>query len=510
MVAGLIVGAVAVPGGSAVAASATSDGSQTIQDFNGDGYDDVAISASWETVGDKYAAGAVNVLYGSAGALGSEGNQFWTQDSAGIDEVAQRGDNFGSSLAHGDINGDGYSDLVVGTPSESIGNRLLAGVIHVIFGSPSGLTGAGSQMVVGQQIVDQLGYSLAVGDFDGDGYGDLAAGLPFRQVGGVLYAGAVQVFHGSVGGLDADGSELWTQDSPGVPDQVEDGDSLGYAVTTGDFDGDGFADLAVSAGDEDVNGADEAGAVNILYGSATGLSGTGAQLWSQDSPGVGDQAEEEDGFGYSLAAGDLNGDGLADLAIGSFGESLGQATYAGSVNVLYGTPSGLGARGSQFWTQDSPGVPSKAGVVDRFGYSLRVGDFDGDGHGDLAIGVPGEVVGGAYGGAANIVYGSGQGLTGRDAQLWSQGSPGVLGEPVSGEYWGGAVTVGDWNGDGFDEFAAGAIYEEVGAEVYAGVVNVLYGSPVGTSADSNQLWSQDSPGVLDVSEGGDFFGYALS
>jgi hypothetical protein len=124
-----------------------------------------------------------------------------------------------------------------------------------------------------------------------------------------------------------------------------------------DFNNDGFADLAVGVPAEDVGGIIDAGAVNVLYGSAAGLTGAGSQLFTQDTPGVASSAETGDQFGFALAAGDFNHDGAADLAIGMIFESVGSNAEAGGVNVLYGSAAGLTGVGSQFLTQNTPGVP---------------------------------------------------------------------------------------------------------------------------------------------------------
>jgi hypothetical protein len=423
IVAALIGGTVTVV--SAAAPAANSAPSQVHSDYNGDGISDLAIAASWETVNGKYAAGAVNVIYGSGSGLSSAGNQFWTQDSPGVPDIAEQGDNFGTSLTTGDFDGDGFADLAVGSAFEGNGSRFSSGSVTVLFGSPAGLSSDGSQVFPGAAFNDQFGYSLTAGDFDLDGYEDLAGGLPNRAVGGVLYAGAVEVLYGSASGLNGDAPKIWTQNSRGVPDEAEDGDALGWAVAAGDFNGDGAADLAGSAYEESVNGVDEAGSVTVLYGGDAGLTSAGSQAWSQDTSGVQDQAEDDDEFGYAMTAGDLNGDGSDDLAVASFGESLGSATFAGSVNLLYGSPTGLSSAGNQFWTQATPGVPGHPGVVDRFGSALAPGDFNGDGVADLALGIPGKAAGAVNAGAAIVLYGSAGGLTAIGAQPWSQDSPGI-------------------------------------------------------------------------------------
>ena len=138
-------------------------------------------------------------------------------------------------------------------------------------------------------------------------------------------------------------------------------------TTASDFNGDGFADLAVGIPGATVGfSATQAGRVRVWYGSASGVSTVGRQIWHQDSPGVRETAEPNDRFGASVAAGDFNGDGFADLAIGAYGEALGTVVEAGVVHILYGSAKRLTTQGNQVFHQDRPGVQETAEGSDVF------------------------------------------------------------------------------------------------------------------------------------------------
>jgi FG-GAP repeat len=417
-----------------------------------------------------------------------------------------------------DFNSDGFADLAVGVPAENAGAIDNAGAVNVLYGTAAGLTGTGSQLFtqdspgVGSSAEpgDLFGLALATGDYNHDGFADLAIGAPGEAVGAIVDAGAVIVLYGSAGKLTGVGSQLFTQDSPGVGSGAEAFDFFGTMLAAGDFNHDSFDDLAVGAPFEAVSSIVDGGAVTVLYGTAAGLTGTGSQLFTQDSPGVGSSAEASDLFGRTLAAGDFNNDTFADLAVGAPGEAVNAISSAGAVNVLYGTAAGLTGTGSQLFTQDSPGVGSAAEVGDFFGGTLAAGDFNHDSFDDLAVGAPFEAVNSIpSGGAVNVLYGTAAGLTGTGSQLFTQDSPGVGSSAEPSDLFGRTLAAGDFNNDTFADLAVGAPGEAVNAVTSAGAVNVLPGTAGKLTGVGSQLFTQDSAGGS-AAEVGDLFAAALA
>ena len=418
-------------------------------DFNGDGFDDLAIGAPRDDYGPSLRIkGLVYVLYGSSAGLTAAGNQLITTDIIGVDDeiVAVDGDGFGDILATGDFNSDGFDELVVGVPRATFNIDLSSmGVTYVIPGSAQGLrrtqarewTQDSPGVLNVHEEYDYFGYAFAAGDFNDDGFDDLAIGS-YEGFGAAVEAGAVSVLYGSAAGLTGGGDQLWYQSAPGISDSGEEADGFGTALAVGDFDGDGFDDLAVGVLDEDraapgsVTQLANCGMIHVLYGSEDGLTATGCQEFWQGTSGVVSNPEAGEEFGTSLSAGDFNGDGRDDLAIGVPGEKFNIGPNRGAVHVLYGTAFGLRTQNADFWHQDAPGIADVTENDNYFGYAVAAADFNGDGRDDLAISADGEQVTFLNDGAMHVLYGTGAGLTSMHSQFWHQNVAGIpdIAEPL--------------------------------------------------------------------------------
>lgn len=348
-----------------------------VGDFNGDHIDDLAIGAPQEAVGSNAAAGLVQILYGSPGAganagLTTAGSVYFTQNSTGITGTANTNDRFGAALAAGDFNHDRIDDLAIGAPGENSG----VGALHILYGSASGLSAAKSALfdqdspnVPGAaEAGDEFGGSLSAGDFNGDQYLDLAIGAHLEDNGATENTGYLTFMLGGANGISSTGAGAFFQGD--LCDTTEKDDWFGVLTTPGDFNGDGYADLAVSATGEDVNGVQNAGMIHYIYGGQNGLSAAGA-LCIDESKIFGSYLftpETDDYFGGALAAADFNCDGKDDLAVGVSREDLFGSDDGAFVEILSGDAGPKFTYVAKWFQNNASTETSETG--DLFGFTL--------------------------------------------------------------------------------------------------------------------------------------------
>jgi hypothetical protein len=480
-------------------------------DFNGDGISDVAIGEP------HVGAGLVHVLYGTRSGLHADASGTAPNDQL-IHNIVPTGSGFGTVVTTLDFNGDGCSDLAVGVPVSVIPDAVgpagvrpaamaVPGYVAVFFGSPAGLVTSSQEDIsesnasVTPGARDEFGFAVAGGDLNNDGKDDLVVGAPGRTA-----AGAAFVFPGT------NGSVSGYQFAPGdgvVPTGDGGVDQFGAAVATGDFNGDGRDDVAVGA----PGFASTGGIVDVMNGSGTAPFLVGGVAWSQDTPGVSGTSEPGDRFGAALATGDFRGDGHTDLAVGVPGEAIGTVAGAGQVNVLYSiASSGLTAAGNQGWNQNSTGISGTSEAFDHFGAALAVGDFNGNGRDDLAIGVPGEGVVSPEGdGQVNVLMGgSGVGLSSSGQKAWNQNTTGISGTPEPGDQFGAALTAIRVRSGGRNDLVVGVPGEGLGSVSGAGEIQLIPGSSSGLTATNSQTFSDNTSGLQGTATAGGRFGTSLA
>ncbi|WP_069762857.1 FG-GAP and VCBS repeat-containing protein [Streptomyces sp. LUP47B] len=409
----LIAGVLALGGIPALAGTAAAAAPKSVHDvvddFNGDGYKDLAVGAPIATVGGKQGAGYVTVMYGGPHGLTKDHRTIISRSTSGIPGDPAAGENFGYQLSTGDLDGDRRTDLIIGQASSTRD-------AVVVWGGQGGLSGGVSVPAATTQ----------AGDFDGDGKQDLVLFRGGRAPGddplgteATVWRGPVSragkpaatqdfgstkvepydVMYAAAGDVNGDGRDdlaltVYLGDG-GIGSQFYLANPSGGAFTFaaapegsgqvafGDVNGDGFEDV--------VRGVPNDSTVTVALGSAAGLKPASTwKSYSQDTEGVPGATEEEDRFGDAVAAGDVNGDGYADVAVGAPGEALGDKGGAGMVNVLYGSHDGLTGNAAQGFTQDTDGVPGAAESSDNFGGSVSLLDINGNGYADLAAAAPRE------------------------------------------------------------------------------------------------------------------------
>lgn len=429
----LTIGATAVLPAAASAGSAQAQvphpppprvhGSGVWADFNGDGYRDIVVGAITDVVQD-ITTGSVVAMYGGAEGLSGARSTLLTMAGATHEDNNAR---FGGRTAIGDLDKDGFADLVVAQTAQSTEYQVEKWPsLTVFWGSRNGLT---TQTAVPTPHEPYLafGTGLTVADFDGDGQRDIAA-IMNRTANG---PNVVVVYKGGITRSGATGGHY-----------VLTSDSAHKDIAAGDVNGDHISDLVVT----NTYGKGTTPKKSVFYrGSKKGLVKAGSLP-----------------MGDRVAIGDVNRDGYADVAVGWGNNHL--EFYApvgwkkgGMVTLVYGAKGGPGTgRASMVIHQAAPGIPSAPDTNERMGDSLAFGDVNGDGYRDLAIGVPGDTVKKVNSGSVLILRGSKKGLVTAGAQSISQESAGVLGAGVGLDDFGDDVVLSDLDRDGRSDLVVAA------------------------------------------------------
>ncbi len=431
----------------------------------------------------------------------------------------------GPGVATGDLNGDGFDDVVTGIPGEDSRrpdegpNTLDSGAAFVLYGGETGVTNAGADRIFQgyNQIPGTMennevfGAAVAVGDFDGDEFDDVAVGAPAATVDGHRGAGEVVVLYGSAEGLLPATAVLLE----GLA--RENADLFGASLVTGDFDGDGDDELVVGAPGEAIAGRPVAGAVTVFDGSPDGLGPTPREIAAHTADVAG-SPEAGDRLGVSVAAGDVNGDDRDDLAVGIPGEDTpgigaGPTPDAGAVLVLLGRPTGLRGAGSVELAADTPVVAGDGRPMDQLGTTVAVGDVHGDGFADVAVGAIGRDVGGALdAGVVLVLKGSEAGVRPAGSRQITADTEGVAGVAQAGDRLASGLALGDLDGDGAADLLAGIAGQRIDGATRAGAVLVVHGGEAGLSGVGSQQLHAGTPttGLVDKAEEADVLGASVA
>ena len=422
----------------------------TAGDVNGDGFSDVIVASFYYESGE-YREGKAFLFQGSAAGLSVPVS--WTED--GDQSTGQ----FGISVSTaGDVNGDGYSDVIIGANCYDNGETD-EGRAYVFLGSSGGLLANPSWFAESDQAFSNYGTRVsAAGDVNGDGYSDvMASAIKFDN--GENDEGKVYLYHGSSSGLSA--TPNWTSESN------NENSVFGYQLkTAGDVNGDGYSDVIIGA-QSFSNGESAEGKAFVYYGSAAGLSQQ--PNWTYE----GNQALAYLGYGVS-SAGDVNGDGYSDVLVSAFRYDNGQ-TDEGIVYMFYGSSTGLSVNPN--WSAEGNQETAD------FGFSVsNAGDVNGDGYDDVLIGAWAYTNGENDEGKTFVYHGSATGLS---------SNPNWTAESNQTESYFGtsASTAGDVNGDGYSDVIVGAPHFENGTW-REGRAFVYHGSPAGLSSSPN--WTGES------------------
>ncbi len=411
-------------------------------DIDGDGYDDILVGSHGDDdVGSS--SGSAYVYYGSATGVDTSREDKITASDGDTDDF------FGYAVSGaGDVDGDGYDDLLVGAYGDD-DDGSSSGAVYVYYGSASGVDATREDKITASDGAadDLFGQTLSgAGDVDGDGYDDILVGAYGDDDDG-SYSGAAYVYTGSSSGIDA-GSEDKITASDGAAYDI-----FAIAVSgAGDVNNDGYDDIVIGAYGDDDRGT-YSGSVYVYKGSASGISNSSEEkLTASDG-------EDYDYYGYAVSgAGDIDGDGFDEVVVGSRGDD-DEASSAGAAYIYYGGLSGVDKRNEDKITA------SDGGTDDLFGKTLSgLGDIDGDGYGNIAVSADGSGRGATY-----IYNGSVSGIdaSSEDKLTASDGD-------TSDSYGYGIADGGDIDGDGYSDIVVGA-HGDDDTSAESGSAYVYYG-----------------------------------
>ncbi len=411
-----------------------------------------------------------------------------SDDSGNFDGRLSSGDRFGSAIANlGDLEGDGVVDLAVGTPFDDDNGRD-RGAVWILFLDDDGRVD--QQQKISEEKGDfdgeldnddRFGSAVAgIGDLNSDGALDMAVGAPLDDDGGNDRGAVWVLFLNNDDGRVRDVQKI-SDRAGGFDGDLNDGDGFGGAIARiGDLNGDGVPDLAVGAPQDNDGGLDK-GAVWILFMNNDGTVRS-AQKISEDEGDLGSDLDIADHFGGALAGiGDLDGDGTNDLAVGASQDDDG-GLDRGAVWILFLNPDGT-VDATRKISQDKGGFDGKLSDGDGFGSAVaNIGDLDGDGVIDLAVGAPQDADGGRNRGAVWILFLKDNGKVESQVKI-SATEGGFRGSLSNDDRFGSAVSgLGDLDGNGANDIAAGTPLDD-GPRTDQGAVWMLFMKRTKTETD---------------------------